>query len=137
MSSGGGKSIYFSRPPWQKGAGVTGRRRLVPDVSATADPEEGGLVILHGVPHQYGGTSWSAPIWAGICALLNAVRKNNGRPPLPFLNPFLYPLADLCFQDILDGSNGVYHAKQGYDLVTGLGSPNVAALIKELALGPA
>ncbi len=133
MSGGGGKSIYFSRPSWQTGSGVTGRRRLVPDVSATADPEDGGLIILNGVPHQSGGTSWSAPIWAGICALINSARVKAGQPPLPFLNPLLYPLAGSCFRDILSGSNGVYHAKQGYDLVTGLGSPDVQALVKALA----
>src|SRR5205823_2029083 len=86
-SSGGGKSIYFSRPSWQAGAGVTGHRRLVPDVSATADPDEGGLVVLGGKPHQFGGTSWSAPIWAGISALINSALVQAGQQPLPFLNP--------------------------------------------------
>jgi kumamolisin len=132
-SSGGGKSMYFSRPPWQTGSGVTGRRRLVPDVSATADPEDGGLVVLNGRPQQFGGTSWSAPIWAGICALINSARAKAGKEPLPFLNPLIYPLAGSCFRDILTGSNGLYHAKQGYDLVTGLGSPDVQALVKALS----
>ena len=130
---GGGKSIYFPRPPWQAGSGVTGRRRLVPDVSATADPDDGALLVLNGRAHQIGGTSWSAPVWAGFCALLNSARGKAGKPPLPFLNPLIYPLAASCFRDIQTGSNGIYHATQGYDLVTGLGVPDVQALVKALA----
>ena len=130
---GGGKSVYFPRPPWQKGSGVTGRRRLVPDVSATADPDDGALLVLNGRAHQIGGTSWSAPVWAGFCALLNSARGKAGKPPLPFLNPLIYPLAASCFRDIQTGSNGIYHATQGYDLVTGLGVPDVQALVKALA----
>ena len=130
---GGGKSIYFPRPPWQAGSGVTGRRRLVPDVSATADPDDGALLVLNGRAHQIGGTSWSAPVWAGFCALLNSARGKAGKPPLPFLNPLIYPLAASCFRDIQTGSNGIYHATQGYDLVTGLGVPDMQALVKALA----
>jgi kumamolisin len=130
---GGGKSIYFTRPPWQKGQGITGGRRLVPDVSATADPEEGGFVILHGHVAQYGGTSWSAPVWAGFCALINDARIRAGKPPLPFLPPLLYPLlGSNCFRDIIAGSNGVYHAIPGFDLVTGLGAPSIRNLIASL-----
>jgi kumamolisin len=131
---GGGKSMYFARPPWQKGPGITGRRRLVPDVSATADPEEGGFVILHGHVTQFGGTSWSAPVWAGFCALINDARIRAGKPPLPFLPPLLYPLLGSdSFRDIGVGSNGVYHATPGFDLVTGLGAPSIRNLIAGLS----
>jgi hypothetical protein len=57
--------------------------------------------------------------------------------PLPFLNPLIYPLlGSPCFRDITVGSNGVNHkydAKPGYDLVSGLGVPNVRALMRVLA----
>ena len=129
---GGGKSIYFPRPPWQAGSGVSGRRRLVPDVSATADPDDGALLVLNGRADQIGGTSWSAPVWAGFCALLNSARGKASKPPLPFLNPLIYPLAASGFRDIQTGSNGLYHATQGYDLVTGLGVPDMQALVKAL-----
>ena len=132
-SGGGGKSMYFPRPSWQTGSGVSGSRRLVPDVSATADPDEGGFVLLHGQVNQIGGTSWSAPIWAGFCALINSARVNASKPPLPFLNPLIYPLATSCFRDIQTGSNGIYHATNGYDLVTGLGVPNVQELVQALS----
>jgi len=132
-NGGGGKSMYFDRPVWQKAPGMSGTRRLVPDVSATADPNHGGFVILHGQVVQFGGTSWSAPIWAGFCALINEARAKNGKPALPFLNPLIYPLHDSCFRDIVSGSNGAFHAVAGYDLVTGLGVPNVAALVAKLS----
>ena len=132
-SGGGGKSRYFPNPPWQTGPGVGGSTRLVPDVSATADPDDGGFVVLNGQVNQIGGTSWSAPIWAGICALINSGRQKAGKSSLPFLNPLIYPLAGSGFRDILTGSNGMYHATQGYDLVTGLGVPNVQELVQALS----
>jgi kumamolisin len=132
--SGGGKSVYFTRPAWQTGASVpAGNQRLVPDVSLAADPQEGALLVLHGKRLQIGGTSWSAPVWAGFCALMNEARQKAGKPALPFLNPLLYPLMGTsCFRDVTAGSNGTYNAGAGYDLVTGLGVPNVKALIAAL-----
>ena len=132
--SGGGRSIFFARPAWQKGKGVpSGKGRLVPDVSLAADPNTGALVILNGQSHQIGGTSWSAPVWAGFCALINEARHKAGKPLLGFLNPQLYPLVgSVSFRDITTGSNGAFDAGAGYDMVTGLGVPNVAKLIAAL-----
>ena len=132
-SGGGGKSIFFNRPPWQKGNGVpAGTQRLVPDVSLTADPDEGAMLVIHGKVKQIGGTSWSAPVWAGFCALMNEARTKAGKPALPFLNPLIYPLMSTCFRDIKAGSNGAFNAGPGYDLVTGIGVPKVKALIQAL-----
>lgn len=132
--SGGGASIFFARPAWQTGPGVpAGNARLVPDVSLVADPNTGALVVLNGAPQQIGGTSWSAPVWAGFCALINQARHDAGKPPLGFLNAALYPLAGTpCFRNITSGTNGAFHAGPGYDEVTGLGVPHVAELIKAL-----
>jgi kumamolisin len=132
--SGGGASVLFARPSWQTGPGVpSGDKRLVPDVSAAADPNTGALVILHGHDNQIGGTSWSAPVWAGICALLNEARTSAGKPALGYLAPQLYPLAGTsCFRDVTSGSNGAYQASAGYDRVTGLGTPHVGNLIARL-----
>jgi kumamolisin len=132
-SGGGGKSIFFPRPSWQAGPGLSGNSRLLPDVSVTADPDEGAFVVLGGRVQQFGGTSLSAPVWAGFCALINEARVKAGKPPLPFLNPLIYPLRATCFRDIQTGSNGVFHCVAGYDLVTGLGVPNVKALIQALS----
>jgi hypothetical protein len=40
------------------------------------------------------------------------------------------PCCTACFRDITAGSNGAYSAGSGYDMVTGIGVPNVAELIK-------
>jgi len=130
--SGGGLSSYFQRPVWQKDV-LSGSFRAVPDVSAVADPNTGCFLVLNNKVVQYGGTSWSAPIWAGFCALLNEARVKANKSPLPFLNPLLYPLANKpSFRDIVSGSNGAYKAGKGYDLVTGLGVPNLDHLLQEL-----
>ena len=106
---------------------------MVPDVSLTADPYPGGLLVLNGTPDSVGGTSWSAPVWAGFCALMNEARIRSGKPALPFLHPLLYLLqGTAAIRYITIGSNGVYEARVGYDLVTRLGVPNVRALSANL-----
>jgi kumamolisin len=132
--SGGGVSTVFDRPAWQNAKGVpAGTKRTVPDVSLVADPNTGAFLVVNGKDVQIGGTSWSAPVWAGFCALLNEARANAGKPPLPFLNPLIYPLAGTpCFRDVQGGSNGHYKAGPGYDLVTGLGVPNLKELMNRL-----
>jgi len=132
--SGGGKSIFFPRPPWQTGVGVPiGHERLVPDVGLAADPGKGAFLIFQGNPVQIGGTSWSAPVWAGFCALINEAREKAGKSLLPFLNPLIYPLmGGASFRDITSGNNGAFTAAAGYDMVTGIGVPNVKKLIRAL-----
>ena len=61
------------------------------DVAAAADPNTGALVILNQQGQQIGGTSWAAPTWAAIVALINQARTKAGKGALPFLNPLLYP----------------------------------------------
>jgi kumamolisin len=138
VSGGGGMSIFFDRPSWQTGNGVpSGNNRLVPDVSLTADPNEGAFLVLNGRPIEgtgIGGTSWSAPVWAGFCALINEARSKANLPALPFLNPLIYPLlGTAAFRDIVQGSNGAFSAGPGYDMVTGIGVPNVQELIHALS----
>lgn len=134
--SGGGRSTVFPRPAWQTGNGVpVGNDRLVPDVSLAADPNTGAFLIFQGKVVQIGGTSWSAPVWAGFCALINEARRAAAKPPLSFLNPLLYPLLGTdCFRDITSGSNGGFSAAAGYDMVTGIGVPNLRKLIHALTV---
>jgi hypothetical protein len=128
--SGGGTSVVFSRPSWQTGTGVplTGTMRLVPDVAAAADPQEGAMIVVNGSQIVIGGTSWGAPTWSAFTALIN---QNRGTP-LGMLNPKIYPLiGSSSFRDITSGGNGTYNAGVGYDLVTGIGVPDVAALLAD------
>jgi kumamolisin len=137
-ATGGGISGFFARPAWQVGTGVpAGNTRVVPDVASVGDPLTGALVILGGQQEQVGGTSWSAPTWAGFGALINQARANAALPPAGLLGPRVYPLlGTTAFRDITVGNNGAYSAGTGYDLATGLGVPNVATLLGPLTGGP-
>ena len=131
-STGGGVSVIFNRPAWQTASGVpAGTMRLVPDVAAVADPATGGLIVYSGRVGQLGGTSLSSPIWAAWCALINQARAGLQKPPLGALNPRIYPLAGTAaFRDVTSGGNSVFRAGAGYDMCTGIGVPNVAALMQ-------
>jgi len=137
-ATGGGISTVFTRPPWQTGTGVPGgSTKLVPDVAAAADPNTGAFVVLNGANTEFGGTSWSSPTWAGLCAIINQARATNGLPPLGLLGPKIFPLLGTgAFRDITSGNNGAYSAGAGYDLCTGIGVPNVAALVQALSSSP-
>ena len=138
---GGGQSQVFSRPAWQAGSGMpAGSGRLVPDVAFDADPNTGGYLVLNGTICLVGGTSWGAPCWAGLCARINQGRAKSNQPPLGLLGPEIYPLSPQLgkpdFSEILTGSNGPnghYNAGPGFDLCTGLGTPNARQLFQSLA----
>lgn len=88
-------------------------------------------------PSQVGGTSASSPTVAGVIALLNDARMQAGRPPLGYLNPFLYQNM-AAFNDIQQGTNSAGHkygftACAGWDPVSGVGTP-IYAKLKAAAL---
>jgi kumamolisin len=133
---GGGASAYWQRPNYQVGTGVSGQSRLVPDVASAGDPNTGGYIVLGGRGAIIGGTSWSAPTWAAFCALLNQGRAAQGHSALGLFNAKLYSLLlTTSFHDITSGSNGAYSAGVGYDECTGVGTPNLGALLTALGGG--
>ena len=115
--------------------------RNIPDVAAQANCDN--YSCFNGTCGGLGGTSLAAPTWAGFMALVNQQSAENGESPDGFLNPFLYfaldgdtqPGYNAAFHDITTGTNGAYTAVAGYDLVTGLGSPNGQNLITAIAPG--
>jgi kumamolisin len=138
---GGGSSQFFARPGWQTGAGVpVSSFRMVPDVALVADLNTGGYLVLNGQVYVVGGTSWGAPTWAGICAMINQARANVGESSVGLLGPSIYPLNGTgSFRQITTGSNGpngVYNGGPGYNRCTGLGVPNISSLIQSIAAGP-
>ncbi|HLI16476.1 MAG TPA: S53 family peptidase [Acidimicrobiales bacterium] len=139
QGSGGGVSTVIPRPSWQVGTGVgQSPYREVPDVSAVADPTTGNAIVVGGSGETGGGTSLAAPVWAGFTALIDEYLAASGAKPIGFANPVLYELANdhrlspPPFHDVTVGSNDFYAAGPGYDPVTGLGSPDVAALAQYL-----
>jgi hypothetical protein len=76
-----------------------------------------------------GGTSATAPMWAGLIARLNQLLGT----PLGFLNPILYKnLASGVLRDVSEGDSGAYRAGVGWDACTGLGSPNGTRILAAL-----
>ena len=126
--------------------------RETPDVSAEAD-EFTGSATIYGRSLGYGpangwatigGTSSATPIWAALLALVNAsptcsADKVNGVQDVGFASPILYGIAAnptayaKSFNDIVSGNNDqygidnglVFPARPGYDMASGLGSPEL------------
>lgn len=141
QGSAGGASTLYRRPAWQIVDPAAGPpdSRLVPDVAAVADPFTGVKFVFGGQLLVGGGTSQAAPIWAGLTALINANLAAVGEKPLGEANPLLYQLARGSevpgFRDIRLGGNAVTPGgRAGYDMVTGLGSPNIDSLVKAILL---
>jgi subtilase family serine protease len=137
--SGGGISVYQTRPGYQ-GGWNTASGRGVPDVSYNADPNTGVPVYISNYNGStgwvtVGGTSAGAPQWAAAIALVNAARTT----ALSGTNGALYALANAnysnYYRDIVVGTNG-YTAVARYDYVTGLGSPLAATLVTALKTAP-
>ncbi|GAW22737.1 hypothetical protein ANO14919_122800 [Xylariales sp. No.14919] len=156
--SSGGFSTLHARPSWQDSAvssylssiGTTyspyfnASNRGFPDVATQG---ASFAVVDKGRNALLSGTSASSPVFAGVVALLNAARKSQGLAPLGFLNPFLYSNADAftdittgygsgCTSNSAFGRNGArWNATQGWDPVTGLGTPDFARLLAAAAPG--
>jgi subtilase family serine protease len=137
--SGGGVSGLFTQPAFATGPGVSNAysdgHRQVGDVALDADPATGYPVYFNGGWDEYGGTSFGAPQWAAIFALVNGARGS----AVGAAGPNLYGLANgtlaqpyPAFNDILIGMNGYYYASAGWDYVTGWGSPQVWNLVQDL-----
>ncbi|KAH9001905.1 subtilisin-like protein [Lactarius hatsudake] len=141
--SGGGFSNYFPRPPYQAEAVPPFLQSIgnmyqglfnpcgrgLPDIAAQAINV---VVVLNGEYEVIDGTSGSTPM-PGIISLLNDYRISKGKPPLGFLNPWLYGKALPGLNDITSGRNpgcgtDGLPAIIGWDPVTGLGTPDFTKL---------
>jgi subtilase family serine protease len=148
--SGGGISQSsfgnYSIPGWQQGISMAANngsttKRNIPDISMLA--QNAYIISNNGNAAPWWGTSIAAPLWAGFTALINQQAVADGKPTMGFLNPALYAIAEgagytAAFHDVTSGNNTnntlttVYSAVGGYDLCTGLGTPNGTNIIKAL-----
>jgi subtilase family serine protease len=175
-SGGGGVSIYSPRPSWQNvtvgGVAIPASSfRFVPDISLAGSPNNPGYAYCTSDTSAWssttqvssctsglrdassqgltlaGGTSFDAPIFAGILAIINQAKGYTTGQGL--VNPTLYTLASntttyaSAFHDIISGSNACtagtsycnsaytsdYAATTGYDEASGLGSLDVYNLL--------
>ena len=85
---------------------------------------------------ECGSCTQAAPIWAALTVLMNQYLQAAGAKPVGDFNPLLYRVAAGAklpgFRDVTLGGNAVDVSAPGYDLVTGLGSPNAANLARNL-----
>lgn len=125
--------------------------REVPDLALNSDPTTGYAVYCTSSAAsfchantpwiQLGGTSAAAPIIAAMTALQNQYLLAHGSFNVGFLNPLLYQIAaggnaaqnihDITVgpsNDFQNKNAGAYPTTSGYDLATGLGSPDAANL---------
>jgi subtilase family serine protease len=111
--------------------------RNIPDVASESNGSQyicsNGSCRTHG-----GGTSYAAPLWAGLIALANQQAASAGKPTVGLINTALYNIGvgsgfSSDFHDESSGSNGGYTSVKNYDLVTGWGSPSGVNLINALA----
>ena len=159
MYSGGGFSNYFSLPSWQKSAvngyfdenidfpdsdRYTAGMAGVPDIAAQSVDY---VIVVEEEFYVVSGTSAACPVVAGMVAMINAARAENGESSLGFLNPTLYSVYDSqsndneYFNDVTQGYNEGcsvddeigWYAASGWDPVTGVGSPKFDALYSVLS----
>ena len=149
-TSGGGFSRAFSAPWYQskqtdeyldgsKKAHELGEKgyfdmkgRGYPDIAAIG---LNYLIRTNGAFRAVRGTSASVPLVAGMFAKINQARLEAGKRTIGFVNPVLYTLGKKAMRDVTVGANdgcGVeeaFEALEGWDAVTGLGSPDYAKLL--------
>jgi subtilase family serine protease len=147
--SGGGLSTYFKQFAWQNGPGVrnaySNGNREVPDVTAAGASSSGYSVYCTvrnaGCPPDgwttIVGTSAAAPVWAASLLLINQYASQYNKGMIGQANPALYRLLNTPqpyppFHDITSGNNLFYAATVGYDLASGIGSPNVYNIARDL-----
>jgi subtilase family serine protease len=100
----------------------------------------GGTTLALTPAGQYLGetASLATPVWAAITALMNQYLTAHGDRPAGFVNPLLYRLARGSppyrpFHEVTAGTNDFYPAGPGYNMVTGLGTPDTWNLVRDLA----
>ena len=138
--SGGGDSIFFDKPNYQKLLATSSQVRAVPDIALHMGGCPGGLGAICNPEDSYDiealgghlvgviGTSASAPDFAGLTALnvaLQGTRMGNE-------NYYIYKLAAAqkaglvsdVFHTKVPGYNGLYTSgNNGYNRVLGVGTP--------------
>ncbi|MCJ1379344.1 hypothetical protein MMC17_002445 [Xylographa soralifera] len=137
--SGGGFSRYFPRPAYQDRAvgayisGLDGLHAGLYNAAGRAYPDVAiqgyrYATVWNGTKYLVDGTSAAAPAMAAVVALVNDALLAEGRPPLGWMNPWLYAGGWRAFVDVTVGANpgcgtAGFPARQGWDTASGWGTP--------------
>jgi len=149
-SAGSGVSKYTIMPSYQSGCkNITGIKRLIPDISCIGNPSYGVQMYYNNSYFVVGGTSVSAPLFAGMISIVNQQRIDSNIDTLTsvsaakknLLQKYIYKnlynesfknkpyLYTNNFYDVTIGKDGKYNATTYYDKATGLGVPICSSLI--------
>ncbi|MCJ1400937.1 hypothetical protein MMC11_004148 [Xylographa trunciseda] len=105
--------------------------RAYPDVSANG---VNTAIYVAKVFHLGGGTSASAPMFAAIVNRINEERLAIGKKTVGFINPALYAnpwvLNDITVGNNIGCGTQGFNATNGWDPVTGLGTPNYPKMLE-------
>ncbi|WP_437590675.1 S53 family peptidase [Sorangium sp. So ce1000] len=134
--SGSGRSRAFDTPWWQESAVSDAQgKRAVSDVALTASSDAPYWLYFLGEWDRRGGTSFAAPVFAGLMASVNSHRIAQGKPVVGWLNRALYTDAGVqaAFRDITTGKTVEgFSAGPGWDYPTGWGAPLADKLAEAL-----
>lgn len=84
-----------------------------------ADLNTGWVIYMRGQTFVIGGTSAVSPMWSALWS--NFLGTGTRKCALPRLyNGY----RTNGYHDVLTGNNGAYNTTSGYDLCTGMGSPD-------------
>ena len=137
-SSGGGASVVFQQPSWQKGVSgmnAANGMRAVPDVAVSAAGHDGYVIAESGSFYIISGTSAASPSFAGAMALIVQAQGGKGQGNA---NPTLYGLLNAARNpfhltpagnNTVPGVPGFTASGAAYNLATGLGSVDGAVLL--------
>lgn len=155
--AGCGYSRTIAQPLYQKlVSNISHTYRVVPDISLIANPSTSVYTVYDGSWYSVGGTSVSTPIMAGIISIANQQRFNQNKLPLTSVFPNVNNIQNYLyntilnsptkykndFNDVIIGSDigstsmgglTTYSSSIGFDITTGLGSPNATNLCIDLA----
>ncbi|WP_437894750.1 S53 family peptidase [Sorangium sp. So ce124] len=134
--SGSGPTLSFPIPSWQVGVVEgSGGKRAVADVAMHAGSSPTPYWVYYlGEWRRYGGTSFASPCFAGLIAVVNSYRAEQGLPRAGFLNSILYttPAVQATFRDVVRGETEFFAAGPGWDYPTGWGAPSAIGLATTL-----
>jgi kumamolisin len=131
--SGSGDAKTFNRPAWQAAVAPNNKRATV-DLALAADPANPYWIRRFGNWESFGGTSFAAPVFAGMVAVINSQRLADGQPAVGLLTPIIYTdqAVRATFRDIVLGGTDQFDAEIGWDYPTGWGAPRAKKLADAL-----
>ncbi|WP_437600502.1 S53 family serine peptidase [Sorangium sp. So ce590] len=134
--SGSGRSRAFKTPWWQEGVVLDAQgQRAVSDVALNASGDSRYWLYYLGEWERRNGTSFAAPVFAGLMASVNSQRLAEDKPVVGWLNRALYTDAKVqsAFRDITAGKTPEgFSAGPGWDYPTGWGAPLADKLAEAL-----